>query len=307
MSEKRSKAAKLAHLHAIATGEERFFHDYTEEIEGYLEDDDAEVRAQAVRCLWEYPDPGYIDLLMELAETDPDARVRHAAISGLGIYVYEGMVADYDFEWGEYEEMLREGELPEAEYERVRSYLLDIAKDTSRSTDARRYALEAVSFGYEEEILELIEEAYQAPTFQMKVSALFAMGRNGHRRWTPYILESLDSDSPDILYEAIRAAGELGLDSANDQLMYIANAAEDKDIRLAAIWALGQIGHQHAFELLEELTFELDEEVREVAEAALDEWLLMAELREEEAFFDEDDEEGNAMGGNGDIHRSYES
>ncbi|MFQ5855641.1 MAG: HEAT repeat domain-containing protein [Anaerolineae bacterium] len=293
MTEKRTKAQKLAHLEHIETSEDRFFHDYTPYIEAYLEDEDPEVRVRAVECLWEYPEPAYIDVLMNLAETDPSERVRERALSGLGRYIYEGEMADYDFDFGPYDDLLREGELPQADFERVRDYLLAVVKDESRPLDVRRRAIEAISFIHEPEILNIIEQAFHHPHNMMKVSAVFAMGRNGNRRWEDYVLEALYSPVPEIEYEAVRAAGEMPLERANRYLMHLAEGADDKDLRIAAIWSLGQIGHEMSFLLLDELQLDLDKDIREVAEAAMDEWMLFSQLSEldDEDFLDEDEED----------------
>jgi HEAT repeat protein len=138
----------------------------------------------------------------------------------------------------------------------------------------------------------------------MKVSAIFAMGRNGHDRWWPFILKELDSTTPELQYEAVRAAGEACLEEATPQLVSLVEDTEDRTLRLEAIWALGQTGGDTAYEFLDELQFDLreDQETREVAEAALDELLMLKMYEEDTTFWDEDEEEvwGNGNGnGNG--------
>ncbi|RME49699.1 MAG: HEAT repeat domain-containing protein [Chloroflexi bacterium] len=280
MSDGKTKAQKLARLRHIATSDDRFFIDYTSEIEEYLDDKDPEVRALAVECLWEYPDPAYIDVLMDLAEHDPDEQVREYAISGLGVYIYEGEYADYDFDWGEHTEIMREDELPQSDFERVRDYLLAVVRDAARPINARRRAIEAISFLHEPVVIDIIEEAYHHPDKKMKISAVFAMGRNASAKWEKYILEALDSPVPEIEYEAVCAAGSLALDHATRPLMRIATESEDKNLRIAAIRALGEIGHEMAFPLLDDLQFDPDRDIRKAAEEALDEWMMSAHLRE---------------------------
>lgn len=290
MVEKNTKAQKLAHLEHIATSEDRFFHDYTPDIETYLVDEDPEVRVRAVECLWEYPEPAYIDVLIHLAENDPSDEVRRSALSGLGIYIHEGEFADYDFDWGQYDELMREDELPQADFERVRDYLLGVIRDDSWPADVRRFAIEAISPSQAPEVLSIIEQAYHHADPTMKVSAVFAMGQNGNPRWEDYVLEALCGSVPELEYEAVRAAGFMSLDRANRQLMRIAEGAEDKALRIAAIWSLGEIGHEMAFALLDDLQFDSDKDIREAAEEALDEWMMSAHLREfdDEDFLDED-------------------
>ncbi|MFQ5594605.1 MAG: HEAT repeat domain-containing protein [Anaerolineae bacterium] len=285
MSAEKTKAQKLAHLEHIATSEERFFFDYSPHIQEYLKDEQAEVRARAVECLWEYPEPAHIDTLINLTENDPSNEVREKAISGLGRFIYEGEMADYDFDFGPYDAVLREGELPQADFQRVYDYLLAIIRDESRPLDARRRAIEAISFSHEPEILDIIAQAYHHTETKMRVSAVFAMGRNGNIRFEGPILEALYSPIPDIEFEAVRAAGAFPLDRANRQLMRIAEADEDKDLRLTAIWSLGEIGHEMTFLLLNDLQSDPDKDIREAAEAALEEWIMSVHLRE----LDDDD------------------
>lgn len=290
MSAEKTIAQKLARLEHIATSEERFFFDYSPHIQEYLKDEHPQVRARAVECLWEYPERGYIDTLINLTENDPSDEVGQVAISGLGRYIYEGEMADYDFDFGPYDEVLREDELPQTDFQRVYDYLLAVIRDESRPLDIRRRAIEAISFSHEPEILDIIAQAYHHADNKMKVSAVFAMGRNGNIRFEDHILEALYSPVPDIEYEAVRAAGAFPLDRANRQLMRIAEGDEDKDLRLNAIWALGEIGHEMAFPLLDDLQFDPDKDVRAAAEAALDEWAMSVHLRElDDDFLDEED------------------
>ncbi len=275
MREQETKDQKLARLRYIGTGEDRFFHDFSQEIEAYLEDEDADVRTHAVACLWDYPEPAYIDVLIDIAENDPSLQVCHKAIVTLGRFIYEGEMADYGYDWGPY----GEDELPEEDFRRVYDYLTRLIEDESRSLDERRYAVEALSFYHDPHVLDVIEQAYHHPEKQMRISAVFAMGRNGNlRRWEDYILEALYSTDPDLEFEAVRAAGNARVERANRQLMRIAADPTDKELRMAAIWSLGQLGLEESFETLDDLRFDFDPEIREVAEVAFDEWMIYSQL-----------------------------
>lgn len=243
----------------------------------HLDDKDPQVRATAIEGLWYHADPSLIERLIEMAEQDPSPAVRAAAISGLGIYVYEGEMADYEFDWGPMTEIMREDELPEEDFLRVRDYLLGVYEDEARTTDERRFALEALSFLGDREVANLIEEAYHRPEREMKLSALFAMGRSGMVRWTDILAKELYSAERDIQREAIRAVGEIGLTELGKDVWRL-TFSEDREIMLEAIEALGQTGWEGAFERLEDLTLDPDEEVAEVASEALDEWLWISEM-----------------------------
>jgi HEAT repeat protein len=222
----------------------------------------------------------------------------------LGRYVYEGEMADYDFNWGPLEELVREDELPQASYRRVVTFLLDIARNASAPLDAQRYAIESLAFSSEPEIVDLIEQAYHSPYLKMKVSALFAMGRSGMTRWQSYVLDELNSPDPQLQYEAVRAAGELFLDEAVPTLLHLASTAADQDLRHEAIWALGHSSSLEAWQLLDDIANDAsaDEETRMIAEDALDEYYMFQEMSEaDDELFEDDDilDEEEEDSGNG--------
>jgi HEAT repeat protein len=261
----------------------------------YLDDEDPQVRATAVRGLWYSADPALIDRLIEIAEQDPSPMVRAQAVSTLGIFVYNGEMADYGFDLGPMTEMLREDELPEADFVRVTGFLLSVYRDERRSLDERRSAIESLGFLSEPEIADLIEEAYNRPEKDMKISALFAMGRSGMARWTEILAQELYSADSDVQLEAVRAVGAIGLSELGKDIWRL-TYSEDKDIMLEAIEALGQTGWEEAFSRLDELTLDPDPEIADVAEEALDEWFLISEIANEAEDSDQDDDLNAALG-----------
>jgi HEAT repeat protein len=254
----------------------------------HLDDEDPQVRAAAIRGLWYAPDPALLDRLIAIAERDPSPLVRARAISGLGIYMYEGEMADYDFDWGPMPEILREDELAQADFERARDFLLSVYADETRSLDERRFAVESLGFLSDPEIADLVEEACNRPEREMKISALFAMGRSGLVRWTEILKRELYNPDHDVQREAIRAVGEIGLDKLGKDLWRL-TYADDRETMLEAIAALGQTGWEGAFMRLDELTGDPDQEIAQVAEEALEEWLFMDELLRQAGEWDQDD------------------
>ena len=253
--------------------------DYWPVLRDYLEDKDAQVRSLALEGLWDYPMPELIAPLFEIAMDDPSQEVRSKAIVTLGRYIYEGNMAAYDFDWGAMEELMREDELPEEDFLRVKDFLLQLVKDEGQPLDSRRFAIEALSFLNEPEVQDLIEAAYAHPDVKMKLSAIFAMGRQGDQRWADTLLKELDSEVEELQYEAVRAAGEACLDKAALRLEELA-LADDKDLQLEAIWALGKIGGESVSAFLYDLADDEDREIREMAEAALEEVNLWSEALE---------------------------
>ncbi|NIN68328.1 MAG: hypothetical protein GTO63_27200 [Anaerolineae bacterium] len=288
--EQLTKKEKIEFLTRVVEGED-YATDYWPVLREYLEDKDAKVRSLALNGLWDYPVSELIAPLFEIARNDPSQEVRSKAIVTLGRYIYEGDMADYDFDWGAMEELMREDELPEEDFLRVKDFLLELVRDEGQPLDSRRFAIEALSFLNEPEVQDLIEAAYAHPDVKMKVSAIFAMGRQGDQRWEDALLKELDSEVKELQYEAIRAAGEACLDRATPRLKELA-LVDDKNLQLEAIWALGKTGGEGVSEFLYDLADDEDGEVRDMAEAALEELNLWSEDLEWDEFgqWGEDDE-----------------
>jgi len=266
--------------------------DYTPVLKNYLDDPEPEVRKLAIQGLWDYPDSEFIPLLFGAAKSDVDEQVRCQAIITLGRYIYQGEMAAYGF--ASVDESMRLDELCKEDFLQVKDFLVGIYRDESWSFDERRFAVEALSFLNTKEVFDIIEEAYAHPGSKMKLSAIFGMGRSGNLRWTDIILKELYNPEPELQREAIRAAGEAGLTEAGKDLCRH-TYSEDRETQLEAIWALGQSGWEGAFERLDELSLEsADPEIRETAEAALEEWYIYSGAMADEMFdengFDLDDE-----------------
>lgn len=266
--------------------------DYAPLLREYLDDPEPEVRKLAIQGLWDYPDPEIIPSLFDAAENDPDEQVRCRAIITLGRYIYEGEMADYDFDFGAMDDIMRLDELPQRDFLKVKDFVLGIYRDEVKSLDERRFAVEALSFLTDEEVFAVIEEAYTHADPKMKLSAIFGMGRSGNVRWIDIILKELYNPDPEFQQEAIRAAGEAGLPEAGKDLWRL-TYSEDRETQLEAIWALGQTGWEGAFERLDGLSLEsTDPEIRETAEAALEEWYIYSGAMTNETF----DENGLDLG-----------
>jgi len=270
--EQLTKEEKIKFLTRIVEGED-YSTNYWPVLRDYLQDEEAEVRVLALEGLWDYPVPELIPTLFEIARNDPSQEVRSKAIVTLGRYIYEGSMADYDFDWGAMEDLMREDELPEEDFLKVKDFLFKVVRDESQPLDSRRFAIEALSFLDEPEVQELIEAAYAHPDPKMKVSAVFAMGRQGDQRWADVLIKELDSQVKELQYEAVRAVGEAELAEAVPRLKELA-LVDDKTLRLEAIWSLGKIGGEGVSEFLHQLAGDQDEEVSEMAEAALEELSL---------------------------------
>src|SRR5258708_15932580 len=93
------------------------------------------------------------------------------------------------------------------------------------------------------------------------------MGGPANDRWLPDVLRELESDDPEMRFEAARAAGSLESPRAVVPLITILDDP-DSEVRLAAIGALGEIGGDVARKALEQCARGKDTAMREAADAA---------------------------------------
>ena len=96
------------------------------------------------------------------------------------------------------------------------------------------------------------------------------MGRTCSKVWQEILLEELESSDEEVVYEAVTACGQIQLEESVRRIGELA-LSEDREIQLAAIWALGEIGGKHALESLTRLEEATDdEETTAVVDEALD-------------------------------------
>lgn len=218
-----------------------------------IEDSEPRVRELAVQTLWDYELPDLIPALLKMLQQDANTEVRAAAATAFGKYIYLGEIE----------------ELPLPTLKQLEDTLIEVVNGRDNSL-VRRRALESLGFSSREEVKNLILQAYYSENTDWLISALFAMARSANKNWKHLVLEALANDDPQVIAEAVRAAGELEISDAVPVLLEYLNH-EDRDVRLSAIWALSQTGGegvQQAFETLYDES-EDPEEV-ELLEDALD-------------------------------------
>ncbi|MBW3633093.1 MAG: HEAT repeat domain-containing protein [Chloroflexi bacterium] len=220
-----------------------------------LDDSSAVVRQLAVAGLWEDESRDVLDLMRHVLETDasPDVRAQAAA----ALERFSGRAVD--------------GSLDESAATDLRNDLRRVASDPEAPYSVQRRALESLGpYAADPEIESLILDAYDSGDHGLQCSAIYAMGQSLDSRWLPTILMELESDEPEIRFEAARAAGLLG---AADALPVLLEAARDDDaeVRHAAIGAIAQIGGRGAVRALERLAEDAGEADLELIESAIEE------------------------------------
>ena len=217
-----------------------------------LKDDDSETRLAAVRGLWEYESPDFIDDLTALAQTDDSAPVRAEAALALGRFVL----------------FFETGRLRERHFERAAAALRRVVENAAEIEEVRARAIEAIGPHDADWVRQAVTQAYESGSHRLKVSAVHAMGRSAESRWLPLLKRELTSDEAELRYEAAVASGSLADEAAVPSLVPLA-ADPDDEVRAAAIAALGDIGGEAARRALDDLIDEPSGAASDAATAAL--------------------------------------
>ncbi len=180
-----------------------------------------------------------------------------------------------------------DGDVPITErmFNTVRESLREIFADAAESKEVRRRVLEASVRAPEDWHPDAVRGAYLRDDEAWKLTAVFCM--RFLRGFDDLILESLESQNPDIHYEAVEAASTWSIDACWPHIVSLIEAeGTPKPLLLAAIGAVATIRPQDAAEVLAPLTLSDDEDVVEAVEEAL----VLAQPLDEDDEDDEDEE-----------------
>lgn len=219
-----------------------------------LRDPDEIVRVRAIEGLWEYENHSLIDTFINMLREDRQESVRAAAALALGRFA---LLAEL-------------GKLRPDDGAKVEKALAEVIDDQEEQLGVRRRAVEAIATFSLPEVTEIIQEAYQSDDDQMRVSAIYAMGRNSDPAWLPTLVKELSNPDTEMRFEAAGAYGELGGEEAVPHLVRLIYDL-DAQVQLSAIAALGKIGGNEAGAALRECLNHTAEHIRGAAEDALEE------------------------------------
>jgi len=249
----------------VEISEADFEVDFSEVFRMCLDDTDPRVRTSAIEGLWEVEDVRLIRPLVRALSEDSSDMVRQAAAMSLSRFALRAEL----------------GQLPPRLAELVWESLWQAVNAPQEDVPVRRRALESLAYFDRPEVGASISRAYQDEDSTMRISAIFAMGRSTDEEWSTQILDELESELTEMRYEAARACGELQLAGAVPRLSQM-TADLDLEVKLAAVWSLGQIGGPEARRVLDICVEMGDEALIEAAREALDE----IDYMEEEISFD---------------------
>jgi HEAT repeat protein len=192
-------------------------------------DADPQVRAPAIRGLWEYEHGDLIKPLIGLLQSDDNAAVRAEAALALGRFVLQWEL----------------GSLPDRYFRQVEQVLRRAISDGGEELEVRGRALEAIGACSLPWVRRAIYSAYKSDSHRLRVSGVHAMGHNCDPSWLPILFQELKSDDSEMRYEAALACGSLGEEAAVVHLIPLLED-EDVEVREATIAALGEIGGRQA-------------------------------------------------------------
>lgn len=246
----------------VELAEDNFELDFDGIFRNHLKDHDVEVRGKAIEGLWECEDASLITPFIDLLQQDSSEEVQSAAATALSKFA---MLAELK-------------KLRFCYTSKICQALLAVIGDRAKSVEVKRRALEAIAPLNVPQVERAISEAYQSRNRKLKISAIYAMGKNCNHAWLPILAKELANADAETRYEAAQACGELGEEEVIPNLIELI-ADPDMDVQVAVLQALGKIGGNEAEECLQQCQNNPNEIIRQAAEQAL------SELQAEEISF----------------------
>jgi HEAT repeat protein len=220
-----------------------------------LRDEEPELRSAALLGLNEYEGRDLIPVLTDALRNDPDAAVRREAAVTMGRYALAAEL----------------GRLMADDMARIREALFESAEDLEEDEIVRGRAIEALGAISGEETENLIESIYEEDSIWLKIGAVDAMGRSCNPVWVPLITREMENPQPEMRHAAAFAAGEIGEEATVEMLRRMAVMDPDREVQLAAVRSLGEIGGTQAKVALKAILFEGEESIEEAVQEAMSE------------------------------------
>jgi hypothetical protein len=215
------------------------------------------------------------DMLLTIAgDADEPEQLRARAAISLGPVLEQGDIDGFDDP--------DDVPITEATFHNIQDSLEKVYRDKSTPKEVRRRILEASVRAPQTWHPDAIRHAYSSGNKEWVLTAVFSM--RWVRGFDDQILEALNSEDPEINYQAVIAAGNWELDRAWPHIVELVNDADSsKPLLLAAIGALSSIRPAEAPDILEDLAESDDEEIVEAVSEAM--------AAAEDPIGEEDDEE----------------
>jgi HEAT repeat protein len=196
--------------------------------------------------------------LLALACNDPDEDVRTAATGAFGPALEE-------CELGDWEDAFDEPPIGRSCFAEIQRVLERIYRDAESPKAARRRALETAVRAPEPWQRGAARAAWRSDDEEWRATAVRCMGHLGG--FDDELVEALEVRT--FLLDAVTAIGLCGCEIAGEQILSLARSCWARDIRLAAVEALGNLHPPGSHELLVELSVSEDEPLCALASEAL--------------------------------------
>jgi len=131
--------------------------------------------------------------------------------------------------------------------------LLEVFHTAAEDVLVRQRALEAYAYSDDPFVHEVLEDAYDSEEDEISASAVFAMGHCGGEDWLPIVHRELRSQGQAMRLAAIYAAGQIGSSDSISHLLRVIGEDPDEEVRVAAVYALAEIESPEASRILEDL------------------------------------------------------
>jgi hypothetical protein len=207
------------------------------------------------------------DALLSIVQSgDEPGELRAMAAIALGPTLEYAYMSDFE---DPDEETITEGM-----YLKIKESLRKLYLDGTVPEEVRRRILEGSVRSPQEWHRDAVRAAYASGKDNWRLTAVFCM--RFVKGFEDQVLEALESEDPDMLYEAVSAAGNWQLDAAWPRLIaLLASEETDRDVLFAAVEAVTDIRPREAGVILVDLA---DSEDEELAEAATDAMLAAEDL-----------------------------
>jgi uncharacterized protein (UPF0147 family) len=201
------------------------------------------------------------DILLSILQNKNETNdIRCAAVISLGPALEYADTMEFDDE----EDLM----ISEPAFEKIQQILRRLFMDSDVHEDVRRRILEASVRAPLEWHRDAVRAAYMSDNEDWRLTAVFCM--SFIEGFENQILESLKNDDPDIFYEAVCAAGNMGLEKAWPHIIKIISSPDtDTPLLLAAIDAVVNIRPEEAHDVIGHLVDHEDEDVVDAACEAL--------------------------------------
>ncbi len=203
--------------------------------------------------------PRLMAVVKDTGESD-ELRSRAAVSFGAGLEYAEMM--DFD-DYGD------EGDIfTEEVFNEIQETFRILYYDADTPKIVRRRILEGSVRGPRDWHKEAIREAYALDDTEWRVTAVFCMGYV--KKFEDKILGALETENPEIFYEAVQAAGNWGLKDAWPCIKELLLKEDtDKWLLVAAIEASATVNPEECVDLITEFEDSEDEDIADAVEDAL--------------------------------------